>query len=218
MRIFLLIFSFLILESVAEAGKYTGLIACELAFATLTDGDDSPIEKVPRSECQECDGTGRVKAGDGVTIVWRECTNCYDDSSGDAPECHCPNCGCGDKCTKDESCPCGNCQPGEEPKASLPTKKLLVFTATWCGPCKTVYNPDNPEGTTISELEKVGWKVGNGPENHIQMVDVDENPELFQRYGLTHVPSFVLIRNGELVSKEVGSRTASQVADWYNAN
>jgi len=57
--------------------NWTPLIATEMASATMQK--EEVDEKVPRSECEECNGTGKVKAGDGQTIVWRKCDNCYDD-------------------------------------------------------------------------------------------------------------------------------------------
>lgn len=78
--IFKIIFAFLLLYSSAFAGEYTSLIANQLAVATMAEGEVK--EKVPLSECTECNGTGKVKAGDGQTVVWRECDNCYDDGKG----------------------------------------------------------------------------------------------------------------------------------------
>lgn len=70
---------FLLFCSTAFGQEWTGLISSELALATLKTQD----EQVPRSECTVCDGTGKVKAGDGRTIVWRDCDNCYDDTGAE---------------------------------------------------------------------------------------------------------------------------------------
>jgi len=65
---------FLILASPAYAGD------AKISFALALETMSESREKVPRSECKECNGTGKVTAGDTVVVVMRDCTNCFDDS------------------------------------------------------------------------------------------------------------------------------------------
>lgn len=56
-------------------------------ISTVRDtGKVSPdVPKVPRSQCKVCNGTGRVRAGDGSVVVTRECDNCYSDAPAEKP-------------------------------------------------------------------------------------------------------------------------------------
>lgn len=57
-------------------------ISFELALATMRKAE---VALVPRSECTKCNGTGKIKAGDTVTIVEVDCDACYPDAQEAAP-------------------------------------------------------------------------------------------------------------------------------------
>ncbi|MCI1210053.1 MAG: thioredoxin [Treponema sp.] len=72
---------------------------------------------------------------------------------------------------------------------------LIDFWAGWCGPCMMM-GPVVAE--TAKELEgKV--KVGK--------VNVDEQPELAQKYGIMSIPTFMVFRDGEIAAQDVGGRS-----------
>jgi thioredoxin 1 len=76
----------------------------------------------------------------------------------------------------------------------LKSEKLSVvdFWAPWCGPCLAL-------GPTIDSLAKeYDGKVNIGK------VNVDDNPILGERYGITSIPCVVFIKNGEVVDKQLG--------------
>ena len=78
---------------------------------------------------------------------------------------------------------------------------LVDFWATWCGPCKML-------APVIVEIAK-----DYDGRAQVCKVDVDENPELAQRYGIYSIPSVFVFKNGEAVDKLVGFRVKTQIAE-----
>ena len=80
-------------------------------------------------------------------------------------------------------------------------KKILYFTASWCGPCKTL-------GPIMESL--------SGQINY-QKIDVDSNQDMSIKYGVRNVPSLILINEkGETLNKLVGVSTKEQILKLYN--
>ena len=75
---------------------------------------------------------------------------------------------------------------------------LLDFYADWCGPCKMV----SPIIDQIAE---------ENPEYLVGKVIVDEDSELAGRFGVMSIPTLVVLRNGEVVSKTTGARPKAQI-------
>src|SRR3972149_2791883 len=69
---------------------------------------------------------------------------------------------------------------------------LVDFWAEWCGPCKMIA----PIIDEISE-EINGAKVAK--------LNVDESPELAQKYNISSIPSFKIFKNGEVIDEFVGA-------------
>ncbi len=74
-----------IAESFAdEEAELTVEVAKEISLFESVGGKPAPKpDKVPRSKCTVCNGTGKVLSGDGLSRV--NCSNCYDDGSGFVP-------------------------------------------------------------------------------------------------------------------------------------
>ena len=65
---------------------------------------------------------------------------------------------------------------------------LVDFWAPWCAPCRML-------GPTIDKLaEEVGDKAV------VAKVDVDQSPDIAQRYGINTIPTILFFKKGELVS------------------
>jgi hypothetical protein len=60
-----------------QPADYVGRVAAEAAYASLRPTATPTKPKVPRSECKTCDGTGRVRSGDGQG--WTKCPDCEPD-------------------------------------------------------------------------------------------------------------------------------------------
>lgn len=76
--------------------------------------------------------------------------------------------------------------------ADLPV--LVDFWASWCGPCRML----SPVIAEIAEEYAGKVKVGK--------VNVDEQPNLANRYGIASIPTVMLFKNGEVVSTSLGYR------------
>jgi thioredoxin 1 len=75
------------------------------------------------------------------------------------------------------------------------SKPVLVdFWAEWCGPCRMV----SPILDQIAE--EYAGKI------EIVKVNVDNEPQLAQQYGIISIPALQVFQNGELVKSMVGAK------------
>ena len=80
-------------------------------------------------------------------------------------------------------------------------KKILYFSAAWCGPCQTL-------GPIMESLK--------GDINY-QKIDVDNNQDLSMQYGVRNIPTLILLdETGEAKGREVGLQTKQDILNLYN--
>ncbi|MDQ2753154.1 MAG: thioredoxin [Bacteroidota bacterium] len=90
----------------------------------------------------------------------------------------------------------------------LENDKLSVidFWAEWCGPCRAI-------GPVIEELSKeYAGKVNIGK------VNVDNNPDISVKYGITSIPAILFIKGGQVVDKQIGAVPKSVLDKKIAAN
>ena len=81
---------------------------------------------------------------------------------------------------------------------------LIDFWATWCGPCKMIA----PIVEQIA-IERDDIIVGK--------IDVDQEMELAMQFGITSIPTLVLMKNGEVAATMVGYRPKADIEKLLNA-
>ncbi|MDH3419327.1 MAG: thioredoxin [Gammaproteobacteria bacterium] len=76
---------------------------------------------------------------------------------------------------------------------------LVDFWAPWCGPCHTV-------APVIEALaEEYDGKA------KIAKLNVDDNPQISQRFNVRSIPTLMVFKGGELVETAVGARPKAQL-------
>lgn len=75
---------------------------------------------------------------------------------------------------------------------------LLDFWANWCGPCKAL-------GPVLDEI------AAERSDIKVVKVEVDENRELARKYRVMSVPTLLVIKNGETVSRSLGIQSKEKI-------
>ena len=79
-------------------------------------------------------------------------------------------------------------------------KKILYFSAPWCGPCKQL-------GPIMESL---------AGEVNYEKINVDNDTELSPKYGVRNIPTLILLNGDEVVDRIVGLQPREQILNFYN--
>ncbi len=80
---------------------------------------------------------------------------------------------------------------------------IIDFWAPWCGPCRML----------APVLEEINSEK---PEIVIAKVNVDDNPELAQKYGISSIPAIFYFEKGTLVSQTLGYMDKQELLEQLN--
>jgi thioredoxin 1 len=83
---------------------------------------------------------------------------------------------------------------------------LVDFWAEWCGPCKMI--------APILDA------IANEYDGKLKVVkiNIDENPQTPQRYGVRGIPTLLIFKGGEVEATKVGALSKGELSKFIDSN
>ena len=88
-------------------------------------------------------------------------------------------------------------------KSSQPV--IVDFWAEWCGPCKQI----------APALEEISKEMGDRVT--VAKVNIDDNPQTPQKYGVRGIPTLILFKNGQVAATKIGPLPKSKLVEWVES-
>jgi len=79
---------------------------------------------------------------------------------------------------------------------------LVDFWAEWCAPCRAMA----PAFARAAQQLEPGIRLAK--------VNIDEAPALAQRFGVSSIPTMVLVSRGREIDRIVGARSEADIVNW----
>ncbi len=83
---------------------------------------------------------------------------------------------------------------------------FVDFWAPWCSPCRII-------GPIVEELAPAYQEKAI-----IVKMNVDDNPEVAQKYGVTSIPTLMMFKDGKLVDRLVGAMPKGELQKFIDRN
>ena len=83
---------------------------------------------------------------------------------------------------------------------------LVDFWAEWCGPCRAM----------APFVDKLAEDLGG--QLKVLKINTQDNTEVPSRYGITAIPTFLVIKGGEVVNQIVGAQSYDQLKSAVEAH
>ncbi len=83
---------------------------------------------------------------------------------------------------------------------------VVDFSATWCGPCRML----------APVLEEISEQLGDRAKFY--NVDVDDDGALAAGFGISSVPTVLILKNGKVADQSLGFRPGPAMKSWIEGN
>jgi thioredoxin 1 len=84
---------------------------------------------------------------------------------------------------------------------------VVDFFAEWCGPCKAM----------APALDQVAQEMTGKVK--VVKIDVDQNPEITQRFRIQAMPTLMLFKDGKVAAQQVGALVQKKkLEDWIKSS
>ena len=83
-------------------------------------------------------------------------------------------------------------------------KKIIRFTADWCGPCKSM-------AANLGQTDTSGVSI--------EVIDIDKNTDIAMEYGIRNIPTLVMVdESNNVIKRKTGVMTPTQIKEWINGD
>ena len=91
----------------------------------------------------------------------------------------------------------------EDIKVIIEGTGMLQFSASWCGPCKTLSKTFNENTEKLNKVKRI-------------YVDLDRNQALATEYNIKSVPTLILFKEGKEAGRLIGNKSLEDLINFIN--